>query len=113
MAAIQSLDGKDFNKLLVHYDTSLVSYSLDLLARFALGEASKQALDASLERIAGGDSGAGTGNVLFFKHAQVGHRMLGAALIIYCSSIVRISLNLFSDIRFQKDFEPLRWSQRT
>ncbi|KAF7424638.1 hypothetical protein PC9H_009946 [Pleurotus ostreatus] len=81
MAAIQSMDGKDFNKFLVHYDTSLVSYSLDLLARFALGEASKQALDASLERIAGGDSGAGTGNVLFFKHAQVERRML----VIYAS----------------------------
>ncbi|KAG5221788.1 signal transducer [Salix suchowensis] len=52
MAAIQSLGEKSFNKFLVHYDTSLVSYSLDLLTRVALLEASKQALDASLERIA-------------------------------------------------------------
>ncbi len=79
MAAIQSLGEKNFNKFLVHYDTSLVSYSLDILARVALGDAPRRALDASLEHIAGSDSSAGTGNVLFFKHAKVRQRMLGAS----------------------------------
>ncbi|KAF4571140.1 hypothetical protein EYR36_008468 [Pleurotus pulmonarius] len=91
MAAIQSLGEKNFNKFLVHYDTSLVSYSLDILARVALGDAPRRALDASLEHIAGSDSSAGTGNVLFFKHAKVGQRML----VIYASrKTLSLSLSL-------------------
>lgn len=72
MAAIESLGNKVFNKFIIHVDSSLVSYSLDLLARVSLGQAQSKTLDASSEKITGQDS------VLFFRHAQIGQRILSA-----------------------------------
>jgi hypothetical protein len=60
-----------FNKFIIHHESSLLSYSIDILARVAQGSAPPQALDASLEKIAGHD-----GNVLFFKAGRVGNRTL-------------------------------------
>ncbi|KAL0955022.1 hypothetical protein HGRIS_003941 [Hohenbuehelia grisea] len=93
IAAIQTLGNKAYNKFLVHYDTNLFSYSLDLLARVALGQAQHNMLDASLERLAGSESHANTGNVLFVRHAVIGQRML----VIYASKRtlgVSLSLNV-------------------
>ncbi|KAJ8508807.1 hypothetical protein ONZ45_g8965 [Pleurotus djamor] len=97
VAVLQSLGQKTFNKLLVHHEASIYSYSLDLLARVAQGQASPQALDASMERVAGSDSNAGTGNVLFFRTAKIGNRML----VIYASKrtlSISLSLNVLEAI---------------
>jgi hypothetical protein len=73
LAAIQSLGKKTFNKFVVHVETALLSYSLDILARVALGQAQPKTLSASLERIVGQDTA-----VLFFRHAYIGQRVLSA-----------------------------------
>ncbi|KAF8896352.1 hypothetical protein BD779DRAFT_1668158 [Infundibulicybe gibba] len=76
LAAIEGIGEKTFNKFIVHYDTSVFSYSLEIIARVALGQAQIGALEATMERIAGQDS-----NVLFCKHIQIGQRVL----LIYTS----------------------------
>lgn len=91
LAAIQSLGQHTFNKFLIHYETSLVSYSLDILARLASGQAQAKSLDASLERIAGHDSSS----VLFFRYANFGNRALGQSSLLlvwsgfYLQSLMR------------------------
>lgn len=50
---------QDFNKILIHHDGYLLSYSLEVLARVAQYQSPASALDASLETIAGQD-----GNVI-------------------------------------------------
>ncbi|EGN99254.1 hypothetical protein SERLA73DRAFT_168758 [Serpula lacrymans var. lacrymans S7.3] len=60
---------QEYNKLVVHHDTYLVAYSLDLLVRVALKQTPPGSLDASLEKIAGHD-----GNVLFCKAGRLGTR---------------------------------------
>ncbi|TFK40376.1 hypothetical protein BDQ12DRAFT_680852 [Crucibulum laeve] len=74
--ALQTLGDKVFNKFIVHSESALVSYSLDIIARMALGQAQPHALDASMERIGGRDS-----NIVFCKHVQLDKR----ALLIYAS----------------------------
>ncbi|PFH52993.1 hypothetical protein AMATHDRAFT_45896 [Amanita thiersii Skay4041] len=71
LAAIQSLGDKTFNRLLVHHEYLVSSYSLDILARVALEQAQMKTLDASMERVAGHDS-----NVLFFRVAEIKQRVL-------------------------------------
>jgi hypothetical protein len=61
-----------FNKFLVHYDTALFSYSLDLVVRVSHGNASPQDLVDSAERLAQKD-----GNISFFKAGYAGGRTLG------------------------------------
>jgi RHO1 GDP-GTP exchange protein 1/2 len=61
-----------FNKLLVHCETALFSYPLDLVIRVSQGNASLQDLVDSAERLAQKD-----GNVLFFKAGHAGGRTLG------------------------------------
>jgi len=67
-----------FNKFIIHYESSLLSYSSDILARFALGLSHPQTLDASLERIGGHD-----GSVLFFRAGRVGNRTLSGSSLAY------------------------------
>ena len=57
------------NKFLVLHDTTLVSYSLDMVARAALGVISPQSLQASRERIAK--------DVLFFRAGRINRRLVG------------------------------------
>ncbi|KAK2460341.1 hypothetical protein APHAL10511_007730 [Amanita phalloides] len=71
LAAVHDLGGKQFRRLLVHYERAILSYSLDILARVTMQQAQPSILDASMERVAGKDS-----NVLFFRLAEVGQRML-------------------------------------
>jgi len=60
-----------FNRLVVQVDSSLVSYSLDILARLAQGQTSSQTLEASMERICSVDA-----NVVFAKHIYASGRSL-------------------------------------
>ncbi|KAK0223358.1 hypothetical protein IW262DRAFT_820050 [Armillaria fumosa] len=86
IAAVQTIEKKTFNRLLVHHDSVLTSYSLDLVARVALGQAQQKTLEASLEKIAGHDT-----NVLFFRQVLIGSRVL----IIYASKkLLQVSLSL-------------------
>jgi hypothetical protein len=60
-----------FNKFLVHSESGLLSYSIDLLTRVALGQAPPEALEASQEKIAGQD-----GHILLFRTGRIGSRTL-------------------------------------
>ena len=71
LAMLTSLGDKVFNRFVIHSDSSLVSYSLDILSRLALGQTQTQTLDASIEQITGNDI-----NVAFSKHVHVGGRAL-------------------------------------
>jgi RHO1 GDP-GTP exchange protein 1/2 len=55
LAALSTFGRKTFNRLVVHVDSSIVTYSLDILARLALDKSQLQSLDASIERIGGND----------------------------------------------------------
>ncbi|KAI3604794.1 signal transducer [Moniliophthora roreri] len=86
IAAIQMLGNKTFNRLIVHVDSSLLCYSLDLLAQVALGRVDPKAMAHSFERVAAPDV-----NVIFFKHLEIGHRVL----VLYASKkFLQTSLNL-------------------
>jgi hypothetical protein len=61
----------DINKFIVHCDTALFSYPLDLVVRVSQGHATPETLADSVERLAQKD-----GSVLFFKAGRVGHRTL-------------------------------------
>lgn len=62
----------DSNSVIVHCDTALFSYPLDLFIRVSLGDAAVQELNHSTERLAQKD-----GNVLFCKAGRVANRTLG------------------------------------
>jgi len=71
LAVVHELGEKQFHRLLVHHENSILSYSLDILARVALRQSQPSTLDASMERVAGQDS-----NVMFFRLAEIGQRIL-------------------------------------
>lgn len=84
MATIHASGPKIFNKFLIHVGTSLFAYSLDLMARMALGQSDQKTVDGSMEKVAGHD-------VIFFRHAIVGSR----ALLIYASKkLLQVTLSL-------------------
>lgn len=56
-------------KLFVLHEDGLCSYSLDMLARAALGLIDSRKVDATREMIAG--------DVLFFRAGRVGNRFMG------------------------------------
>ncbi len=60
------------NNVLVHCETALFSYPLDLFIRVSQGNAATQELDNSAERLAQKD-----GNVLFCKAGRSANRTLG------------------------------------
>jgi hypothetical protein len=62
----------EFNKLFVHCELALFSYSLELAIRVSQGDASsKPGLDKSEEKLA-----QENGNVLFFKAGRIADRTL-------------------------------------
>ncbi|KAF5367381.1 hypothetical protein D9758_003697 [Tetrapyrgos nigripes] len=86
LAALQSFGNKHFNKFVIYAESTLLAYSLDLLARVALGDAQAKVLDASVEHISGKDT-----NVIFFKYLHIGQRVL----VIYASKrLLQSSLSL-------------------
>ncbi|KAF8910664.1 hypothetical protein CPB84DRAFT_1842646 [Gymnopilus junonius] len=76
LAALTTFGDKTFNRLVVHVDNSIVSYSLDILARLALGQTHSQTLEASAEKVASKDT-----NVMLCRHLHV----TGRSLLIYAS----------------------------
>jgi RHO1 GDP-GTP exchange protein 1/2 len=74
MATVHAHGPKTFNKFLIHHESSLLAYSLDILGRVALGQADVDVLNGSMEKIARHD-------VIFFRHAIIGQRALGELLI--------------------------------
>jgi hypothetical protein len=71
ISALQTLGNKMFNKLVVHADASVYSYSLETIVRVGLGHAHPQTIEVVAERIGGSDN-----NILFCKHLQIGARLL-------------------------------------
>ncbi|KAF9445469.1 hypothetical protein P691DRAFT_734916, partial [Macrolepiota fuliginosa MF-IS2] len=76
IAALETLGNKIFNRFIVHSESALVSYSLDLLARFALNQTTSEAVEASVEMLHKGDP-----NIIFCKCLQMCER----AMVIYAS----------------------------
>jgi hypothetical protein len=62
---------QDFNKIIIHDGSDLLSYSLEVLARVAQYQAPPSSLDASLETIAGQ-----AGDVLCCQVGQMGDRTI-------------------------------------
>ena len=69
----------EVNKFFVLHESGLCSYSLDLIARAALGTASTQSIEASRERL-------GT-DVAFFRAGRIANRIVGEL----CSLFTRLS----------------------
>lgn len=63
---------QDFNKVIIHHNNEIISYSLDVIARLSLGASSKLTLESTYEKVSGNE-----GNVLFCKPGVVGKRTMG------------------------------------
>ncbi|KAJ7158753.1 hypothetical protein C8R46DRAFT_1110175 [Mycena filopes] len=72
--AIETVANKPFHRFVVQHDSSLVSYSLDLLGRVGLGQADTKTLTASMEK-------HDSSNVQFSRIVRIGKRVL----IVYAS----------------------------
>ncbi|KIK63091.1 hypothetical protein GYMLUDRAFT_163599 [Collybiopsis luxurians FD-317 M1] len=84
MAALQTLGSKTFNKFLVHANGSLLSYSLDVLARIAQGDTDPREFAGSVEKVVSNE-------VIFFKHLHIGQRVL----IVYAAKkLLQVTLSL-------------------
>ncbi|KIJ14322.1 hypothetical protein PAXINDRAFT_163479 [Paxillus involutus ATCC 200175] len=62
---------QEFNKIIIHHDNFLLSYSLEVLARVAQYQSPASGLDASLEKIAGQD-----GSVVCCQAGRIGERTI-------------------------------------
>jgi len=67
--SIYTLQG--FNKVIIHHNNEIISYSLDMIARFSLGNSSKSSLESTCEKVSKNE-----GNVLFCKPGVVGKRTM-------------------------------------
>jgi hypothetical protein len=81
LAAMTTIGRKTFNRLVVHVDSTVMTYSLDILARVALDKSQVHSLDASIERVGGNDV-----NIVLCRHVHFNKR----ALRSYIFSILRI-----------------------
>jgi hypothetical protein len=81
----------EFNKLLVHWETALYSYPLDLVISVSQGHVTPKTLEGLVERLAQKD-----GNVLFFKAGRISHRTLSKELGHVSSCSVSHSQKLFT-----------------
>lgn len=84
----------EFNKFLVHCDTALFSYPLDLVIRVSQRRETPETLEDSMERLAQKD-----GSVLFFKAGRVAHRTLSKGSGHVSSCTVSHSQKLFMQQR--------------
>ena len=71
LAALTTLGRRTFNRLVVHVDSAIMTYSLDILARLALDKSHVHSLDASIERVGGND-----GNIVLCRHFHFDKRVL-------------------------------------
>ena len=76
MSAIGETIRGIFNRLIVHTESAVVSYPLELLARRALKQTESEMPDASKEDISNSES-----NITFCKCIQIGGRALGKCLV--------------------------------
>ncbi|KAJ7650251.1 hypothetical protein FB45DRAFT_887431, partial [Roridomyces roridus] len=76
--AVETLANKPFGRFVVHHDSSLLSYSLDVLGRLALGQADPKTLVGTMEKH------DNSNNVLIARIIQMEHRLL----ILYTSKRV-------------------------
>lgn len=82
------------NKILIHIDESLLSYSLDMIARASQNNTTPKALDASMEKVSGQDK------VTVAKVGIVKGRSVGTHL---SSSLQCVHLtHIFSDLRSKR-----------
>lgn len=97
---------QDANKFIVHHENYLLAYSLDILARVAMYQAPASSLDASLEKIAGGD-----GTVLFCSAGRTKQR----TIIVYAlKSFFQITVHALEACNFSElRRTPSRGSQGT
>ena len=61
----------DFNKVIIHHNNEIISYSLDMIARISLRASSKSNLESTYEKVSGNE-----GNVLFCKPGVAGKRTM-------------------------------------
>ena len=78
LAVLSTFGRKTFNRLVIHADSSIVTYSLDILARLALDKSQLQSLDASIERIGGNDL-----NIVLCRHIHFNKRALCSYLFLF------------------------------
>jgi hypothetical protein len=71
LAAMTALGQKTFNRLVIHVDSSIFTYSLDILARLALDKSQGPSLIASMERVGGDDL-----NIVLCRHIHFNKRAL-------------------------------------
>ena len=97
LAAVTTLGRKTFNRLVVHVDSAIMTYSLDILARLALDKSQVQSLDASIERIGGNDV-----NIVLCRHIHFNKRAL-RSYFYYLSNLSNSSSSpsTSSDICFE------------
>ena len=62
---------QDFNKVIIHHNNDIISYSLDMIARFSLNRSSKASLESTYGKISKNE-----GNILFCKPGVVGKRTM-------------------------------------
>lgn len=86
LAALTTLGRKTFNRLVIHVDSSVMTYSLDILARLALDKSHAHSLDASLERVGGNDV-----NIVLCRHVHLDKRALCSCYIFSILSIMSSS----------------------
>ena len=78
LAALTTFGRKTFNRLVVHVDSAVMTYSLDILARLALDKSQAHSLDASIERVGGNDL-----NIVLCRHIHFNKRALCSYLFIF------------------------------
>ena len=95
LAAMTTIGRKTFNRLVIHADSAVMTYSLDILARLALDKSQVHSLDASIERVGGNDV-----NIVLCRHVHSNKRALCS--YIYIFDIFDIELiTTSSDIWFE------------
>ncbi|TFK28142.1 hypothetical protein FA15DRAFT_665628 [Coprinopsis marcescibilis] len=71
IAALQVWNGHYLNKFIIHFESTVLGYSLDLVAMIAYGQGNPQLLEASRERITPSDQ-----SVMFVRHISMQDRVL-------------------------------------
>jgi hypothetical protein len=82
LMALTTLGHKTFNRLVVHADSTVMTFSLDILARVALGKSQGHTLDTSIERVGGNDT-----NIVLCKYIHLDERAL-------CSYLFQLDFNV-------------------
>lgn len=69
----------EFNKVIIHHNHEIVSYSLDMIARLSIGKTSQSNVESTYEKVSGNER-----NVLFCKPGVVGNRTMRELLDFFC-----------------------------